>query len=1036
MKLTEFALHRRVTVLMVFSAVVLLGIISWQRLSMELLPSLGYPQITVLTSYQNVAPSEIEALITKPIEAAVGTVKGLKQITSSSKEGISLITLDFEWGTDTNLVALDVREKTDVIRESLPKEMDNPILVKYDPASLPIMTLSIAASGDLAELTRIAFEEIKRDMERIEGVALARVSGAVEREILIAVDPGRLFAHGIPISKVVENLKAANFNFPGGKIEQPYQEIRIRTMGQFQALKDMEKVVVGKTKQNIPIFLSDVAEIQDTFKDQTSSSRMNGERSIGISIFKQADGNTVQIAQKVHQEVDRLRKKLNPKVEIAVAFDQARFIRDAIVDLQWAGGIGGGLAFLVLLLFLHSFRSALIITTAIPISVLGAFALMYFSGISLNMMSLGGLALGVGMLVDNGIVILENISRHREKTLNFYEATVTGVGEMQNPVIASTLAHIVVFVPIIFVKGLAGKFFTQLALTISFSLFLSILVALLLNPMLDSLRRSSTSAVPSPAQKRNPIDRGMKGLELLYSQMLSWALGNRKKVLLATLGILLISLSLIPNMGKEFMPKVDQGQFLLKVITPPESNLRATERLISRVEEILVKQPEVQTVTTNIGYDKKEKAEKYLGELEANVGYLMVSLKEKKERKKSVEELVNGIRPQISQISGVEVEYILQQNVLQWLRQKRKTPEFLEVRGSDLEILQKLAGEVKEKIKGIEGLKDVESSLGRLEPEIQIVVDRGKAASFKLSVKDIADSIKTAMEGEVATKFFEADKEIDIRVRLRKENRQAIPDLKKILIHSPLNVDIPLSEVARVYPTQSLKEIQRRDQNRVAFIYANVSGRKFSECFEAVKEAIRPIPLPEGHFILISGEGEEMRQSFQNLIFALLLSVLLVYMLLASQFESFLHPFTVMFAVPLAIMGVIGALFLTGNSLSLGVYIGGIMLGGIVVNNSIILVDYTNTLRKKGFLRQEAVIEGGRTRLRPILMTALTTIFGLVPLAMGFGEGSEIRAPLAITVIGGLTSSTIMTLFIIPILYSSFEDLRDILKIRFSKGQK
>ncbi|MDH4266548.1 MAG: efflux RND transporter permease subunit, partial [Deltaproteobacteria bacterium] len=344
MKLTEFALHRRVTVLMVFSAVVLLGIISWQRLSMELLPSLGYPQITVLTSYQNVAPSEIEALITKPIEAAVGTVKGLKQITSSSKEGISLITLDFEWGTDTNLVALDVREKTDVIRESLPKEMDNPILVKYDPASLPIMTLSIAASGDLAELTRIAFEEIKRDMERIEGVALARVSGAVEREILIAVDPGRLFAHGIPISKVVENLKAANFNFPGGKIEQPYQEIRIRTMGQFQALKDMEKVVVGKTKQNIPIFLSDVAEIQDTFKDQTSSSRMNGERSIGISIFKQADGNTVQIAQKVHQEVDRLRKKLNPKVEIAVAFDQARFIRDAIVDLQWAGGIGGGLA--------------------------------------------------------------------------------------------------------------------------------------------------------------------------------------------------------------------------------------------------------------------------------------------------------------------------------------------------------------------------------------------------------------------------------------------------------------------------------------------------------------------------------------------------------------------------------------------------------------------------------------------------------------------------------------------------------------------
>jgi HAE1 family hydrophobic/amphiphilic exporter-1 len=643
------------------------------------------------------------------------------------------------------------------------------------------------------------------------------------------------------------------------------------------------------------------------------------------------------------------------------------------------------------------------------------------------------------MLVDNGIVILENISRHREKNPQGYEATFIGVEEMKNPVIASTLAHVIVFLPIIFVKGLAGKFFAQLALTISFSLLLSILVALLLNPMLDSLRRPASSLAQMGARAKSPfgkIDRGMKTLEVLYGRTLSWALQNRKKVLLLTVVFFLFTLSFIPKMPMEFMPNVDQGQFLLKVTTPPESNLRATERVISQIEEILLQRPEVQTITANIGYDKKEKAEKSLGELETNVGYLMVTLKDRRERKRSVEQLVNEIRPGIAQIPKAEVEYILQQNILQFLKQKKKTPELLEIRGMDLEKLQALSHDVRERLKEIKGLKDIESSMGRVESEVQVVVDREKAASYKLTLKEVADTIKVAMEGEVATKFFEKDKEIDIRVRLRKVDRQDIPDLKKILIHTPLKSDIPLSEIASVTPAESLKEIQRRDQNRVAFIYANVTGRKFSESLEEVKEAIRPIQLPEGHFILISGEGEEMRDSFQKLMFALLLSVVLVYMLLASQFESLLHPFTIMFSVPLAIIGVMGALFLTGHSLSLGVYIGGIMLGGIVVNNSIILVDYTNTLRKKGIPRQDAVIEGGTTRLRPILMTALTTILGLVPLAISFGEGSEIRAPLAITVIGGLTSSTLLTLFIIPILYSSFEDWRDRVMKRRPEGRK
>lgn len=1047
MKLTKFALDRPVTVLMAFLAVVLIGLISWQRLSLDLLPSMNYPQITILTTYENVAPPEIESLLSKPIEEAVGTVQGVRQITSISKEGVSLVTLDFEWGVDTSLSALDVREKIDVIRDSLPKDVGNPILVKFDPTSFPIMTLGISGREDLAGLARIASEEIKQKLERVPGVALARISGAVEREILVAVDQGRLFAYGIPISTVVEKLDQANYNFPGGKIEKAKSEIRIRTMGQFESLKDLEKVVIAKGKGKIPIFLRDVATVHDTFKDQTSSFMINGKESIGISIFKQADSNTVRVANDVEREVERLQKELNPRVNIVVVYNQSTFIKDAISDLQWAGILGGMLAFLVLLLFLRSLPSALIITTAIPISVLGAFTLMYMAGISLNIMSLGGLALGVGLLVDNGIVILENIHRHRQNTPRVYEATITGSDEMQNPVIASTLAHIIVFLPIIFVRGLAGSFFTQLALTISFSLLISILVALVLNPMLEA--RSLTSQrvsigfreTPEPSRLfsrliqivLNPlwraVDTGMRATADFYLKLLLLALKNKKKVLLLTLFILIMSFALLPIIGKEFIPDVDQGSFILQVTKPSGATLESMEAVTLQIEEILSKEPEVKDVFVNIGYDKKEKTEKALGELEPNLARMTVILKEK--RKRSVEALANAVRPKMGMIPEARIEYILNQDVTQLLRQKQKAPEILEIRGPDLETIRGLTTEVMRKLREVKYFKDIKSNLGEDEPEIQISVDREKAAIFKLSVKDIADTIKTAVEGDVATKYHDANQEVDILVRLRDEDRNNIPNLEKILIHTPLNSEIPLKEVAEISQATRLRQIQRRDLNRISVISANISGVAFSECLDKVKTVTGKINLPPDHFIVISDEQEEMNRSFQNLRFALGLSIVLVYMLLASLFESFLYPFIIMFAVPLAVVGVILILFLTGASISLGVYIGGIMLGGIVVNNSIILVDYINTLRKKGLSREEAVVEGGKARLRPILMTALTTILGLVPLSIGLGSGAEIRSPLAITVIGGLTTSTFMTLIVIPVAYSLLEDLRSrIFKLR------
>jgi HAE1 family hydrophobic/amphiphilic exporter-1 len=1051
MNLTKFALRRPVTVFMIFFAVILMGVISLQRLSLELLPSMNFPQLTILTSYENVASPEIESLLSKPIEEAVGTVKGLKRITSISKEGVSLVTLDFEWGVDTNLATLDVREKVDAIKDSLPKDVENPIIIKFDPSSFPIITLGISGPENLAELTRTASEEIKQKLERIPGVALARVSGGLEREILISVDQGRLFAYGIPINRVVDILENANFNFPGGKIEKSKGVIRIRTMGQFERLEDLENVVVSKGKTGGPVFLNDVATVIDTFKEQTSSFLINGKKSIGISIFKQADSNTVQVSEAVFRVVERLNQELNSKTNIVVVYNQATFIKDSISDLQLAGILGGILAFSVLLIFLRSFLSAIIITTAIPISVLGVFSLMFMTDISLNLMSLGGLALGIGLLVDNGIVILENIHRHRRKTPDVYEATIAGSNEMQRPVLASTFAHIIVFLPIVFVKGLTGHFFAQLALTISFSLMISILVALILNPMLETRWRPASKTVEyhsGPAELRRrywkfsdvmikfanaiiniifgPLWRsaevGIKAAEKFYLRVILLALSNKKEVILIAVLIMIMSIILLPRIGKEFLPNVDQGSFLIKVITPPGTTLKTTEAVTLQIEKTIITESEVKNVFANIGYDKNEKSEKALGDVEPNIAEVRVVLKEERER--SVEEMVNSVRPVIAQIPNVETEYILNQNITQILRQKQKSPEILELKGPDLDLLKRLTSEVTNKLKSIPCLKDIQSSLGESEPEIQIVVDREKAATLSLSVKDIADTLKACMEGEVATKFHDADQDVDILVRLRDEDRKDMLNLEQILIHTPLDTDIPLKEVASITLAESLPQIQRRDLNRVSVISANISGIKLSECQERIITAIDKINLSSDHFMTLSDEQEEMDRSFRNLMFALALSVLLVYMLLASLFESFLYPFIIMFAVPLAGVGVILILFLTGFSISLGVYIGGIMLAGIVVNNSIILVDYTNTLRKKGVTQKEAIVEGGMTRLRPILMTALTTILGLLPLAVGIGKGAEIRVPLAITVIGGISTSTVMTLIVIPVVYALFEDIK------------
>lgn len=1046
MQLTHLAIKRPIAVSMVFLALALLGFLSWQRLPLELMPTLNYPQLTVVTQCENVAPLEMEVLVTKALESGLGTVSRVRAINSISREGISLITLDFDWGTNMNYASLDVREKLDQTRDLLPKEAGTPMIVRYDPGSLPVMTLAVKGTGlAFEDLQELVSNTIKREIERVAGVASARLGGAMEREIRVAVHPGKLVAQKLSIGNLLEALKEANLNFPGGKIVQHNQELRLRVLGEFRQLPDLGKVGVSKysrgagqsPKSGAPTFLREVAEVQDTFKEDQSVARLNGRPSLILGVYKMADANTVQVVDRVKARVAALNQEYKAKLEILTAQDQARYIRSAIWQLEEAAVLGGLLSFGVLFGFLASLNSALIIMTAIPISVLATFSLMYLGGISLNMMSLGGLALGVGMLVDNGVVVLENIKRHQEAGEATSEAAIVrGTDEVKMAVTASTLAHVVVFVPVIFVKGVAGQFLYQVGLTISFSLLVSLVVALILNPMLVSLGRHPRTRKAEPVSgPRFSWPRILKErMDAVYRGRLEAALRRRGLVLAVALGTMVLGVIILMNLGRELIPTLDQRELLLRVSAPPNTTFAATSQRLQSIEDLLLKHPGVQTVITQLGYNPKEQYEKVMEEKESRVGAIMVTLKPQGEFGRSAAAIMEELRPQLDKIPETKIEYIFPQGMSQWLGQKSQVPELLTLKGPELEVLEKLSQEALARITPIAGLKDLETSLKKESRESRVVLDRERAAAFGLSIKDIGDTLKACIQGEVATQYRQADKDIDIRVQLIGAKQQTLPDLSRLFIYSKqLRAEIALQAVARIETGPGLMEVHRRDQERLVAIRGNVVGRSLGEAQADIQRDLQSLALPPGYTLATSGEALEMQRSFGALFWALLLSVLLVYMILAGQFESLLNPLIILLAVPFSLVGVALALWLNGWGISLGVYFGAIMLGGIVVNNSILLIDYTNTLRRRGYSLEEAVLLGSGARLRPIIMTTLTTSLGLLPLVLARGEGAELRVPLALTVLGGLLTSTVLTLILVPLLYHWSEE---ILSRRRGKGGK
>ncbi|MDD5613762.1 MAG: efflux RND transporter permease subunit [Candidatus Omnitrophica bacterium] len=1033
MHLPEFSIKRPVTITMFYLGIALLGLISWTRLSQELYPSISYPQITVVTTYENASPEEIETLVTKIIEEAVGTVNGLKKISSISEEGLSLIILDFDWGTNMDFASLGVREKIDLIKERLPLGSADPIVMKFNPFEIPVAILSIKGDMPSRELRELVRKEIKDELEKIEGVASAGIVGGREREILVELDHGKLYASRIPILKVAEAIKQTNFTFPAGTIKETFYEYLIRTIGEFEAVKEVQDVVVevqdvdqprnqyeeymrdlqGQVRDKRLIKVKDLGDVVDSLKDLSNISRYNGRENISLRIQRQAGANIVKVVSDVKKKVDDIKDRLQGKADIEIVYDQSKFIKDSINGVKDAAIQGGVLAFILLLVFLMNVYSSLIVALSIPISIMLTFSLMYFRGLSVNIMSLGGLALGVGMLVDNAIVVVENIFRRRQLGESAQESASRGASEVATAIAASTFTTIAVFLPLIFVKGVAGQLFKELAFTVTFALIASLAVALSLIPRMAAKVKSSVTIQKEWAW--------MRFLRVSYAGMLKVFLKYKYLGFTIVIIVTIFSLFLLSGIDRELMPKVDQREFMVKIDMPPGTKIEITDQVVRNIERVLFDYPDLSGISVTIGSSKDKEYGGTVETLGSHQAQIVVNLKKISKRSpdyRKSQDIVQQIQRDLLglDLMGAEVEYVLQETIFKAALEGGK-PINIEIKGRDLDVLRSLSDSMISNLQAVEGLYDVKSDLLPAQPEVKVNIIRDKAALFNLSVNTISLAANAAIRGYVASKYKEQGREYDIRTRLREEDRDNLNKIRNILIYSPLGFEIPLADVAYLAKGLGPSQIRRLDQERTVLVSANVYKRGFNEIMSDVRESIAKLDVPRDYLVKISGEQKEMQESFKSLIFALLLSITLVYMIMAAQFESLWQPFIIIFTVPLSIVGVTLALILTNTTLNIVVFLGAIILGGIVVNNGIVLIDRINILVQEGLSPEQAVLDAAQTRLRPILMTAFTTVLGLLPLALGFSEGAELRAPMAIAVIGGLSSSTLLTMLIIPALY-------------------
>ncbi|EKT4443312.1 TPA: efflux RND transporter permease subunit [Stenotrophomonas maltophilia] len=1112
--LVEFATRRRVTIAMCTVTLLLFGLIALGNLKVNLLPDLSYPTLTVRTEYTGSAPTEIETLITQPVEEAVGVVKNLRKLKSVSRTGQSDVVLEFAWGTNMDQASLEVRDKMEAL--NLPLEAKAPVLLRFNPSTEPIMRLVLSnkvaptsdadAVRELTGLRRYADEDLKKKLEPVTGVAAVKVGGGLEDEIQVDIDQQKLAQLNLPIDTVIKRLKDENINISGGRLEEGSQRFLVRTVNQFADLEEIRNLLVTTQAANgsaadsalqqmfniaastgsaaaiaaasaaqsassgagssvvangVPVRLKDVATVRQGYKEREAVIRLGGKESVELAIYKEGDANTVSTAEALRKRLEQIKGTFPSDVEMTTIEDQSRFIEHAIADVKKDAVIGGLLAILIIFLFLRDGWSTFVISLSLPVSIIATFFFMGQLGLSLNVMSLGGLALATGLVVDDSIVVLESIAKARERGLGILQAAIVGTREVSMAVVASTLTTIAVFLPLVFVDGIAGQLFRDQALTVAIAIAISLLVSMTLIPMLSSLKGRPPLAFPEEAPNepwqpqsrwQKPVALGRRGAvatarwgfyalawlivrlwrgvvavvgpvmrkasdlamkpyasaERGYLRLLPSALAHPGKVLGVATIIFVATMALVPMLGADLIPQLAQDRFEMTVKLPAGTPLKQTDALVRELQLAHGKGEGVASLYGVSGSGTRLDASPT--ESGENIGKLTVVM-EGGGNARTEAEITERLRDTMGQHPGAQVDFARPALF------SFSTPLEIELRGQDMATLEVAGQRLAAMLRGNAHYADVKSTVEEGFPEIQIRFDQERAGALGLTTRQIADVVVKKVRGDVATRYSFRDRKIDVLVRAQEGDRASVESIRRLIVNPGSTRPVTLDAVADVVATTGPSEIHRADQTRVAVVSANLRDIDLGAAMREVQQMVAEQPLGAGVGLHIGGQGEELAQAAKSLIFAFGLAIFLVYLVMASQFESLLHPFVILFTIPLALVGAILALMLTGKPISVVVFIGLILLVGLVTKNAIILIDKVNQLREAGVAKHEALVEGARSRLRPIIMTTLCTLFGFLPLAVAMGEGAEVRAPMAITVIGGLLVSTLLTLLVIPVVY-------------------
>ena len=1102
--LVEFSTRRRVTVAMMTLTLVLFGLIALTSLKVNLLPDLSYPTLTVRTDYTGAAPSEIETLISQPAEEALGVVKGLRKLKSISRTGQSDVVLEFAWGTDMDQASLDVRDKMETLQ--FPLEAAPPVLLRFNPSTQPIMRLALApkqtSSGpeavrQLMELRRFADDDLKRKLEPVSGVAAVKVGGGLEDEVQVDIDQRKLAQLGLSLDTVIQRLQQENVNVSGGRLEEGSQRYLVRTVNQFANVDEIgnmllttrtasasnsgsdqamrvaaasgdARVMAALSQQGssassaagggMALRLKDVAEVRQGYKEREAIIRINGREAVELAIYKEGDANTVSSADALEKRLKLIREQLPADIELTTIEDQSIFIRHAIADVKKDAVIGGILSILIIFLFLRDGWSTFVISLSLPISIIATFFFMGQLGLSLNVMSLGGLALATGLVVDDSIVVLESIAKARERGLGVLESAIVGTREVSMAVVASTLTTIAVFLPLVFVEGIAGQLFRDQALTVAIAIAVSLVVSMTLVPMLSALKGrppmrfedepERADWAPSKAWQKpaaiagRGIGAAIRGVsfaiawafvrlwrgvvkvvspvmgkasdlamapytraERTYLRMLPSALARPTPVLLVASLAFVLTMFAVPLLGTDLIPQLAQDRFEMTAKLPPGTPLAQTDALVRDVQSVHAKDAGVRVLYGVSGTGTRLDASPT--ESGENIGKVSVVM----ETTKAEAALTDSLRKTMQAYPGVQVDFSRPELL------SLSPPLEIEVEGQSLEAIRDAGGKLAAMLRANPHYADVKSTVEQGFPEIQILFDQDRAAALGLTTRQIADVVVKKVRGEVATRYSFRDRKIDVLVRAQESDRASVEDIRRLIVNPGSGAPVELASVAEVVSTTGPSEIHRADQRRVAIVSANLHDIDLGTAIREVNAMVDANPLGTEIDMRIGGQGQELDESIRSLLFAFTLAIFLVYLVMASQFESLLHPFVILFTIPLALVGAVAALLATGSPASVVVFIGLILLVGLVVKNAIILIDKVNQLREAGVAKREALVEGARSRLRPIMMTTLCAVFGFMPLALAFGEGAEVRSPMAITVIGGLLVSTLLTLLVIPVVY-------------------